>query len=85
MNSVTLNGKDNRGNPRQVYADRIAAMDDAAFVREAEQKVWLSAYATNNPRSDYHWQVDACSDEAARRNKPQLFAQAHEQACASIR
>jgi hypothetical protein len=33
------------------------------LMQETESKIWLSAYANNNPRSDYHWHVDACYDE----------------------
>lgn len=39
-------------------------------------RIWLSAYADSNPRSDYHWQADACYDEARRRGKPELYQQA---------
>lgn len=46
-------------------------------------RIWLSAYANNNPRSDYHWQADACYDEAARRGKPELYVQAYEKAKAT--
>ena len=70
---LEITGKDNHGKPRQNFADRIAAMDDEAFVREVEQYVWLSAYANNNPRSDYHWMCDATHDEAKRRGNPDLY------------
>ena len=81
--SIKLEGRDNRGNPRQAYADRIAAMDDNAFVKDAELHIWLSAYANNNPRSDYHWMADACYDEAQRRAKPELYTRAWEKAVRS--
>jgi hypothetical protein len=55
------------------YTSRIALMDDADFVKEVEEKCWLSAFAANNPRSAYHGQVDACYDEAKRREKPWLY------------
>lgn len=77
---IAITGQDNYGKPRQIYADRIAAMDDTAFSKEAEQSIWLSAYANNNPRSDYHWQADACYNEATRRGKPELYNQAHARA-----
>lgn len=80
---ITLEGKDNYGKPRQQYADRIAAMDDMGFLREAEQKIWLSAYAANNPRSDYHWHADVCHDEATARGKPELYDLAYRQAVRS--
>ena len=55
-------GKDNYGKPRQDYFDKIKAMPDKELSEETEHTIWLSAYAANNPRSDYHWQVDACWD-----------------------
>lgn len=77
---IVLSGRDNFGKPRQEFADKIAALDDAAIFKEAEHRIWLSAYANNNPRSDYHWQADACYDEAQRRGKPDLYSKAWEQA-----
>ena len=73
---MVLEGKDNYGTPRQAFADQIAALDDDAFVKEAEHRIWLSAYANNNPRSDFHWQADACADEARARGKPELYTTA---------
>jgi hypothetical protein len=79
--ALTLEGKDNYGKPRQEFADKIAAADDAAFVKIAEERIWLSAYANNNARSDYHWQADACYDEAVRRGNEELYSKAYRQAC----
>jgi hypothetical protein len=81
---VRIEGKDNYGKPRQNYADRIAAMDDTAFMKEAEQAIWLSAYAANNLRSDYHWHADACYDEAKRRDNPDLYTRAHRRASGTM-
>ena len=83
MDKLTLTGKDNAGHPRQEFADKIAAMSDEEFVKRAETLIWLSAYANNNPRSDYHWMADACYDEAARRGKPELYKQAYDAAVKS--
>jgi hypothetical protein len=80
--AVQLEGKDNYGRSRQAYADKIAALDDVAFVDEAESSIWLSAYASNNPRSDYHWQAVACSAEADRRGRPELYERAWKRAAA---
>lgn len=80
---LTLSGKDNYGRPRQNFADEIAGIDDARFQKEAESYIWLSAYASNNPRSDYHWMADACYDEAARRGKPEIYTLAWEAASRS--
>lgn len=83
MDKLTLSGKDNYGKPKQDFADKLAAADDAGFLAIAEERIWLSAYASNNPRSDYHWQADACYDEAQRRGKPELYRQAWEKASQS--
>ena len=82
--TLKLDGKDNYGKPRQDFADRISALTDEKFIKEAEDRIWLSAYAGNNPRSDYHWQADACYDEAKRRGKPELYSQAHETVSNSV-
>lgn len=80
--ALGLDGKDNSGRPRQAYADKLAALDDAAFEDEAKQAIWLSAYASNNPRSDYHWHADACYSEAERRGRPELYERAWKRAAA---
>lgn len=74
--------KDNYGKPRQEFVDEIAAMSDGDFVARARQRIWLSAYASNNPRSDYHWQADACYSEAERRGRPELYELAFREASA---
>lgn len=81
--SITLKGTDNYGKPKQVFADKLAALTDEDFVDLAEKRIWLSAFANNNPRSDYHWQADACYLEARRREQPELYEQAWEQASRS--
>lgn len=83
--AITLKGKDNSGQPRQMFADKIAAMTDAELVTAAEQKIWLSTYANHNPRSDYHWHADAFYDEAKRRNKPELYTRAYDRAYRAAR
>lgn len=83
MDAITLSGKANNGTPRQDFADHIAQLPDDEFVEAAENKIWLSAYAGNNPRSDYHWQADACYDEAKRRGNEALYERAYKRACAS--
>lgn len=62
-------GNDNYGKPKAEYLARIAAMNDVELEEECKSKIWLSAYASNNPRSDYHWHCDACYDEAKRRDE----------------
>lgn len=60
-------GNDNDDKPRQAYADKVFAMSDAQLLAETERAIWLSAYAYNNPRSDYHWHVDVCYDVCQQR------------------
>jgi hypothetical protein len=81
MDRLVIDGNDNYGKPRQGFANRIGTADDDEFIRIAEERIWLSAYADNNPRSDYHWQADACYDEAERRGSPELYARAYRRAC----
>lgn len=62
-------GNDNQRKPRIAYFDKVAKLDNAALEKETKQKIWLSAYANNNPRSDYHWHVDILYDECEKRDK----------------
>jgi hypothetical protein len=76
MDKLILEGKDNYGKPRQGFADKLAAASDKEYLDIAEQYIWLSAYANNNPRSDYHWMCDAAYEEAKRRGQPELYDRA---------
>lgn len=69
---------DNQGKPRKDYLLRIAAMSEAELLKESKDKIWLSAYASNNPRSDYHWQADACYAECQNRKRPDIYREAYE-------
>ena len=77
-------GNDNYGNPKSRFLDELKALDDANLRKKCEQMIWLSAYASNNPRSDYHWQCNACYDEATRRGKAQIYDQAYKAVSASV-
>lgn len=83
MDKLILEGKDNYGKPRQNFADKLASLTDEEFIDVAKDTIWLSAYAGNNPRSDYHWQADACHNEAKRRGKPMLYQKAWNKAVRS--
>jgi hypothetical protein len=61
-------GKDNYGKPKSEYVERISTMTDEELAKETESKIWLSAYAANNPRSDYHWHTDALYAECQKRD-----------------
>jgi len=63
---------------RTEYRDKLAAMTNAQLSQECEDMIWLSAYANNNPRSDYHWMVDATYGEAlARDPDASIYVRAH--------
>lgn len=74
---LLISGIDNDRKPRQLYADRLAVMNDEQLSAEMEKKIWLSAFVANNPRSDYHWHCDATYSEGERRSKPELYIRAH--------
>jgi hypothetical protein len=78
-------GNDNYGKPKSEYLIKLSEMDEKALKEECKSKIWLSAYANNNPRSDYHWHVDACYDECAKRTKPEIYKSAYEETYKSIR
>jgi hypothetical protein len=73
-------GKDNYGKPKSDYLTKITAMTDDELLQETELKIWLSAFAANNHRSDYHWHADACYDEWARRDKVDQYTVAYKRA-----
>ena len=70
-------GNDNYGKPKSEYLDKLKTMDDNQLNDACEQMIWLSVYASNNPRSDYHWQCDACYDECSNRGKVNIYEKAH--------
>jgi hypothetical protein len=70
-------GKDNFGELRAVYIFKLMAMSDEELYAEMKSKIWLSAYAANNSRSDYHWHCDATYQEGERRGKPGLYSRAY--------
>ena len=71
-------GKDNYGKLKSLFLDKLKALSDEELRGKCEEFIWLSAYANNNPRSDYHWQCDACYDEATRRGNPDIYSNAYE-------
>lgn len=77
-------GKDNYGKPKSEYVAKLKAMDDEALFKETKDKIWLAGYAKNNPRSDYHWHVDAIYDEWTARNKVSEYAKAYEEVLKSV-
>lgn len=88
LEHYSFQGNDNYKNPRLDYVKKVFGMTREELLKETEQKIWLSAYANNNPRSDYHWHVDACYDACKKfSNDPDqnpLYSEAYEQARASV-
>lgn len=79
-------GKDNYGKLKSEYINNIANMNQEELMEETERKIWLSGYANNNPRSDYHWHVDACYDEWVKRegNSPSSYKKAYNNVIESL-
>jgi hypothetical protein len=77
-------GNDNYGKPKQEFITKLKSLDDNKLGDECNRYIWLSAYANNNPRSDYHWQCDACFDECAKRGKVEIYEKAYNSVSKSI-
>jgi hypothetical protein len=77
---LLLSGRDNYGKPCQEWADKLAELDDSAFVEFAAEAVYWSAWASSNPHSDYHWQADACYMESKRRGDTSWYQAAYDRA-----
>jgi len=77
-------GNNNSGKPKSEYLEKLSLMTEAELTTQCESKIWLSAYANNNPRSDFHWQVDVCYDECERREKVQIYEQAYKNVSKSV-
>jgi len=82
---MNYEGNDNYSKPKSEYIESLKGLNDVEFDKACEEMIWLSAYANNNPRSDYHWQCDACYDESIRRDKPDIYANAHKRLVAQYR
>jgi len=78
---MTYEGNDNYGRPKSEYLARLVAMKEDELRKETERKIWLAAYAENNPRSDYHWHARACYEEWVRRGKAEVYQKAYDDAC----
>lgn len=76
-NVQKFEGNDNSGKPKKEYLKKLVSFSDKELLEECESKIWLSAYANNNPRSDYHWQCDSCYYESKRREKIDIYNTAY--------
>jgi hypothetical protein len=73
-----LSNPDNSAEKQEAYCKGLETLTDDGLLGEAQKKIWLSGFANNNPRSCYHWQADACYDEAQRRAKPEIYKNAYD-------
>lgn len=80
--SVKYSGNDNRGQPKSLYLEKLQRSTDSELFETTKSMIWLSAYAANNSRSDYHWMCDATYDEWVRRGKVSEYGNAHSQVMA---
>jgi hypothetical protein len=60
-------------NAQTEYKNRLQAMPDELLRKSAQDAIWFSAYASSNPKSDYHWRCDFVYDECRRRKKPEIY------------
>lgn len=67
----------NEHNPHE-YVKTIAEYSNSKLYDTCKDTIWLSAYATNNPASDFHWMCDACYEECKKRGVLELYNKAHE-------
>jgi hypothetical protein len=80
-----FSGNDNAGVPKQLYLDKLKMCSESELLKETETIIWLSAYASNNPYSDYHWQKKACAIECNSRGSDlNLFETAYKRAVATM-
>ena len=79
---LLLSGTSNYDRPAQEWADELAPLTDEEFVEKAADAIYWSAWANNNPTSDYHYQASACYYEAARRHDGDtaLYQRAYDEA-----
>lgn len=66
---LTIPGKSNDGQLRQEYADKLASMTEDEFFEACKKYIWFSAYANNNPRSDYY----DLRGSNTQRDRPRVF------------
>lgn len=68
---------DNSAEKQEAFCQELETLSDEDLLKRSKDRIWLSGYANNNPRSCYHWQADACYDEAQRRGRPELYKNAY--------
>lgn len=77
LNLPRYRGKDNYGALKSVYLQKVIDTPEAELPKLCYDAIWRSAYAHNNPRSDFHWQADAVSDILEARGLSRIYTEAH--------
>ena len=78
MDINKYSGKDNYGKPKSEFIEQLAKCTDEDLLEKCRHYIWLSAYANNNARSDFHWMCDACYDESKKRDeKASIYEKAY--------
>lgn len=67
----------NSGATQQDWRNRLYEMSDENLYLHCVRYIWLSAYAYNNPKSDYHFLCDAGYDECAARDLSEIYDRAY--------
>jgi hypothetical protein len=80
---ITIVSEYNEHNPHD-YVERLKEYTDTKLYDSCKDTIWLSAYAANNHRSDFHWMCDACYAECSRRKKPEIYSNAHNAVARSV-
>ncbi len=65
------------------WKEKLEGMTEAELYKHCEMHIWLSAYAANNPRSDYHFLCDSGYAECARRDRIDIYSKAYDHASSS--
>jgi sulfur transfer protein SufE len=61
----------------KTYQDSLELMSDDELLKECKSMIWLSSYASNNEKSEYHWKCDSCYEECYRREKVFIYDRAY--------
>lgn len=79
MNVGRYEGNDNYGKPRIDYVTKIYGYSYDSLFEETKSMIYLSSYAANNARSDYHWMCDACYDAWTDRDDKAGYQKAYDE------
>lgn len=59
------------------YTSKLRGLTPHGLLKETENQIWHSAFASNSPGAEAHWKVDLCSAEARRRGETALYKVAY--------